>query len=835
MSNTIKWFKELTIKDVPLVGGKNASLGEMIRTLSSKGVRVPDGFAITAKAYRLFLKESGLAKEIRKVLKDLNTKDIQNLQERGKKVREMIINAELPRELSKEVIAYYRKLDAQYSRSMDHGSRNNKKKKVVPSSKLRDPRLSVAVRSSATAEDLPDASFAGQQETFLNVVGEKALLDAVKRCFASLFTDRAISYRHDKKFDQFKVYLSVGVQKMIRSDKGSSGVMFSIDTESGFKNVVLINSIYGLGENIVQGRANPDEFLVFKPTLEQGYNAIIKKTLGDKKVRMVYKDVAGGGTINIAVPKEDQMKYSLTDKEALELARYAVIVEQHYKKPMDMEWARDGVDKKLYMIQARPETVESRKDVLELEEYMLKEKGKVLVSGIPVGEKIGQGKVRVIMDPKKIKDFQKGEVLVTRITDPDWEPIMKIASAIVTDSGGRTSHAAIVSRELGIPAVVGSKNATTTLKTGQEVTVSCSEGLQGKVYQGLLKFAVKKTNLKGLKSPKSDILMNVAEPSEALKLSFLPNKGVGLAREELIINDYIKAHPMALLNFAKLKDKKAAAQIEKLAHGYATKTEYYVQELAEGVGQIAAAFYPKPVIVRLADFRSNEFRQLIGGAEFEPVEENPMIGWRGASRYYDPKYRPAFDLECQALRHVRDVMGLKNLIVMVPFCRTVDEGRKVLEILFENKLIPKARVEKAYHHHGTRNMEHGTKKNKLQEALRVYVMVEIPSNVILAEQFAEIFDGFSIGSNDLTQLTLGIDRDAGTLNVAGMSNEKNDAVKWLISHVIHVAHKTGTKIGICGQAPSDFPDFAEFLLKEGIDSISLNPDTVVKTTQVLTK
>lgn len=821
----IKWFRELTIKDVPLVGGKNASLGEMIRTLSSKGVRVPDGFAITAKAYRLFLKESGLAKEIRKVLKDLNIKDIQNLQERGKKVREMIVNAELPRELSKEVIAYYRKLDAQYAKSQNH--KNTKSRKV------KEARLSVAVRSSATAEDLPDASFAGQQETFLNVVGEKALLDAVKRCFASLFTDRAISYRHDKKFDQFKVYLSVGVQKMIRSDKGSSGVMFSIDTESGFKNVVLINSIYGLGENIVQGRANPDEFLVFKPTLEQGYNAIIKKTLGDKKVRMIYKDAAGGGTLNIAVPKEDQMKYSLTDKEALELARYAVIVEQHYKKPMDMEWARDGVDKKLYMIQARPETVESRKDVLELEEYKLKEKGKVLVSGIPVGEKIGQGKVRVIMDPKKIKDFQKGEVLVTRITDPDWEPIMKIASAIVTDSGGRTSHAAIVSRELGIPAVVGSKNATTTLKTGQEVTVSCSEGLQGKVYQGLLKFAVKKTNLKGLKSPKSDILMNVAEPSEALKLSFLPNKGVGLAREELIINDYIKAHPMALLNFVKLKDKKAAAQIEKLAHGYATKTEYYVQELAEGVGQIAAAFYPKPVIVRLADFRSNEFRQLIGGAEFEPVEENPMIGWRGASRYYDPKYRPAFDLECQALRRVRDVMGLKNLIVMVPFCRTVDEGRKVLEILFENKLIPKARVEKAYHHHkNTKSQKH---EIMVDDKLKVYVMVEIPSNVILAEQFAEIFDGFSIGSNDLTQLTLGIDRDAGTLNVAGMSNEKNDAVKWLISHVIHVAHKTGTKIGICGQAPSDFPDFAEFLVKEGIDSISLNPDTVVKTTQVLTK
>jgi len=750
------------------------------------------------------------------VLKDINTKDIRNLQERGKKVRAMIVAAPFPKELENEIVQYYRKLDEKYTG-----------KRVSTSGKKKEAKLSVAVRSSATAEDLPDASFAGQQETFLNVVGEKALLEAVKKCFASLFTDRAISYRHDKKFDQFKVYLSVGVQKMVRSDKGSSGVMFSLDTESGFKNVVLINSIYGLGENIVQGRANPDEFLVFKPTLELGYNAIIKRTLGDKRVRMIYNDAAaGGGTKNIAVPGEDQMKYSLRDNEVLELARYAVIVEQHYKKPMDIEWALDGVDKKLYIIQARPETVESRKNVLELEEYKLKEKGRVLAVGIPVGEKIGQGKVRVILDAKKMKAFKHGEVLVTRITDPDWEPIMKMASAIVTDSGGRTSHAAIVSRELGIPAVVGSKNATTVLKTGQEVTVSCSEGLLGKVYQGLLKFHVKKTNLKGLKQPKSDILMNVAEPSEAFKLSFLPAKGVGLAREELIINDYIRVHPMALVHFTKLKDKKMIAQIEKLACGHRTKTEYYVQELAEGVGQIAAAFYPKPVIVRLSDFRSNEFRQLVGGVEFEPIEENPMIGWRGASRYYDPKYRPAFDLECQALRRVHDVMGLKNIIVMVPFCRTVEEGRKVLEILYENKLIPKSRVERAYHHHKNIDLT--------KSPLHVYVMVEIPSNVILAEQFAEIFDGFSIGSNDLTQLTLGIDRDAGTLNVAGTSNEKNEAVKWLISRAIHVAHKTGTKIGICGQAPSDFPDFAEFLVKEGIDSISLNPDTVVKTTQALT-
>ncbi len=722
------------------------------------------------------------------------------------------------------------------------------------------------------------------------MVGEASLLHAVKACFASLFTDRAISYRHDKKFDQFKVYLSVGVQKMIRSDKGSSGVMFSIDTESGFKNVVLINSIYGLGENIVQGRANPDEFLVFKPTLELGYNAIIKKTLGDKKLRMVYRPeqvqsskfkvqsgnaslssrvkrsgVEGshyaGGTMNIPVPKDDQMKYSLTDKEALELARYAVIIENHYKKPMDMEWARDGVDKKLYVIQARPETVESRKNVLELEEYKLKEKSKVLVSGIPVGEKIGQGKVRVIMDPKKIKEFKQGEVLVTRITDPDWEPIMKIASAIVTDSGGRTSHAAIVSRELGIPAVVGSKNATVVLKTGQEVTVSCAQGLQGKVYQGMLKFNVKKTNLKGLKQPKSDILMNVAEPSEALKLSFLPSKGVGLAREELIINDYIKVHPMAALEFDRIHNPpgspsypkrglgdvtsplnaKTQKIIARLSQEYPSSADYYVGELAEGIGQIAAAFYPRPVIVRFSDFKTNEYRQLIGGDVFEPHEENPMIGWRGASRYYDPKYRPAFDLECQAIRRVRDVMGLKNLIVMVPFCRTVEEGRKVLEILYENKLIPKSRVEKAYHKKRQKAKGKRQKYNSKMkigfvddDRLRVYVMVEIPSNVILAEQFAEIFDGFSIGSNDLTQLTLGIDRDAGTLNVAGVANEKNEAVKWLISRVIHIANKTGTKIGICGQAPSDFPDFAEFLVNEGIDSISLNPDTVVKTTQALT-
>ncbi|MFA6255054.1 MAG: phosphoenolpyruvate synthase [Patescibacteria group bacterium] len=777
----ICWFNEITIKDVPKVGGKNASLGEMYQKLSPHGMEVPNGFAVTASAYFYLLKKTGLRRQIKKILADLNTHDLKNLMTKGQQVRELILKAELPKDLQKQIITAYQKLEKQYRKNVD-----------------------VAVRSSATAEDLPDASFAGQQETFLNIRGQEALLDACRRCFASLFTNRAISYRADKKFDHFKVGLSIGVQKMVRSDLACSGVMFTIDTESGFRGTVLINGSWGLGENIVQGKVNPDEFSVFKPTLEKGFKPIIAKKLGSKKIKMIYTQQGGVVVKDVPTPKADQKKYVLSEKEVLKLAEWGMLIEKHYKRPMDIEWAKDGQSKKLFILQARPETVQAAKSSSILEEYKLKKTGKVIVKGAAVGAKIAAGKANVIKSVKEIQKFKAGEILITDMTDPDWEPIMKIAGGIVTNRGGRTCHAAIVSRELGIPCVVGTDEATKKIKSGQSVTLSGAEGEVGCVYEGILPFEVKKTNLKKIKRPKTKIMMNVGQPDVAFASSFIPNDGVGLAREEFIINNHIKIHPLALLHFNKLKDKRAKKVIQELTEGYKDKSQYFIDKLAEGVAQIAAAFYPKEVIFRLSDFKSNEYANLIGGKEFEPVESNPMIGWRGASRYYSPNYQAAFELECRALRKAREVMGLDNVKVMVPFCRTIEEGKKVIEVM--NK--------------------QGLKQGK--GGLEFYVMCEIPSNVILAEEFCEIFDGFSIGSNDLTQLTLGVDRDSAL--VAHVYDERNEAVKKLITQVVKVAKAKKRKIGICGQAPSDFPDFAQFLVKIGIDSISLNPDTVIKTT-----
>ena len=798
-------FNELNNKDVAYAGGKNASLGEMFSNLAKAGVRVPDGFALTAYAYRYFLEHAGIKKEIKNILSDLNTGNVMNLRARGKKVRQLILAATLPMEIEKEVISAYKKL----------GKGKN---------------ISVAVRSSATAEDLPDASFAGQQETYLNIEGEKELMLAVKKCIASLFTDRAISYREDKHFDHFEIALSVGIQKMVRSDKGVSGVMFTTDTESGFEDLLIINASYGLGEYVVKGVVTPDEFRVFQTTLDKGYPAIISKKVGAKTVKLVYNNNESEPTKEEKVAIKDRQRLCISDKDLLQLAQWGVLIEKHYKKSMDIEWAKDGITGELYIVQARPETVHFTADKSVLEEYQLsdKKKSNVLVTGMSVGNKIGSGKVRVIMDAKDMKTFKPGEVLVTDITDPDWEPIMKIASAIVTDAGGRTCHAAIVSRELGIPCIVGSGNASNKLKTGNQVTVSCAEGQNGYVYKGLVPFKVNKTNLKNVGKTKTKMMMNIGVPDNAFAQSLMPNDGVGLAREEFIINSYIKIHPKALLNFNKLKNKKAKQQIEKMTASYQNKKEFFVDKLAEGVSQIAAAFYPKDVIVRLSDFKTNEYAELIGGREFEPVESNPMLGWRGASRYYDPKFIEAFSLECQAIKKVRETLGLDNVIVMIPFCRTIEEAQKVLAVMKKNKLVRGEKVKvKVTNWRNKKNVSYTLKP------LQVYVMAEIPANVILADEFAKYFDGFSIGSNDLTQLTLGLDRDAGNLSFIG--NEKNEAVKSLISQVIKRAKKNKRKIGICGQGPSDFPDFAEFLVKEGIDSLSLNPDTVVKTTVAIAK
>ena len=790
-SKLILWFEEVGVGDVKLVGGKNASLGEMYQNLVPKGINIPNGFAITATAYRYFMKENGLIEKIKDVLKDLDTRDVNNLRERGAKVREMILHAEFPERLKNEIFEAYDKLSAEYNAEA----------------------VDVAVRSSATAEDLPDASFAGQQETYLNIKGKHALLDAVKKCFASLFTDRAISYREDKGFDHFSIALSVGVQKMVRSDKGASGVMFTLDTETGFRDVVLINAAYGLGENVVQGAVNPDQYYVFKPTLKKGFKPIISKQLGTKEIKMIYTEDSLKPTKNVETTEKERNSFALNDDEILTLAKWGMIIEEHYSQkygrdmPMDIEWAKDGIENKLYIVQARPETVQSQKNRNVIKQYELKEHGKILVKGLSVGDKIAAGKVRVIEDVSRIHEFQPGEVLVTDKTDPDWEPIMKIAAAIVTNKGGRTSHAAIVSRELGIPAVVGTGNATEVLKTGQEVTVSCAEGTEGYVYEGVLRYEVKEIDLNSVPKTKTKVMMNVANPEQAFSLSFLPNDGVGLAREEFIINSHIGIHPRALLDYEKLKEEGKEsgliAKIDEKTKGYENKVQFYVDKLAEGIALIAAAFYPKDVIVRFSDFKSNEYRNLIGGYLYEPSEENPMIGWRGASRYYSNEFKEAFGLELLAIKKVRDEMGLVNVKVMIPFCRTIEEGRKVLEIMKEYGL------------------ERGV------NGLEVYVMVEIPSNVILIDEFSKYFDGFSIGSNDLTQLTLGVDRDSAL--VSHVYDERNEAVKELIGMAIKGAKRNGRKIGICGQAPSDFPEFAQFLVEQGIDSISLNPDTVIKT------
>lgn len=785
MSKYIRFFNELGIKDVPTVGGKNASLGEMYSKLVSKGINIPNGFATTASAYEYFMEGAGLKDRIREILKGLDTKDVNDLIKRGAAVRKAILAAKMPKDLEEEIAVAYRRLSKEY--------------KVA--------NVDVAVRSSATAEDLPDASFAGQQETFLNIKSEKEVVLAVKKCISSLFTNRAISYRVDKGFDHFKIALSAGVQKMVRSDMGSSGVMFSIDTESGFENVVLINSIYGLGENIVLGRVNPDEYYVFKPT-----KAIIARSIGKKNLRMIYNPGTKSPTKNIPVSSADQKKPSINDKQVVKLAEWAMQIEKHYKRPMDMEWALDGKDGQLYIVQARPETVQSQRNYSVIEKYRLDKKGKVLIAGQSVGSKIGSGVVHKIMDINEIGTFKPGEVLLTDMTDPDWEPIMKIASAIVTDKGGRTCHAAIISREMGIPCVVGTNTGSKTIKNNQKVTVSCAEGEEGHVYEGILPFKIEKTDIKNLKRPKTKIMMNVGEPDQAFTDSFIPNDGVGLARMEFIINNYIKVHPLALINYSKIKDVKVRKTIDEITVGYKDKKQFFIDKMSEGVGTIAAAFYPKDVIIRLSDFKTNEYANLLGGREYEPIESNPMIGYRGASRYYSEKFLPAFELECEALRKVRDDMGLTNLKIMIPFCRTVEEGLEVMKIM-ERKGLKRG-------------------KNNLQ----VYVMAEIPANIILAHKFAKHFDGFSIGSNDLTQLTLGIDRDAGgALTVAGVSNEKNEAVKTLIQYLIEIGKATKTKVGICGQAPSDFVDFAEFLVECGIDSISLIPDTVIKTTMAVYK
>jgi pyruvate,water dikinase len=783
----IKWFGDITIDDVPLVGGKNASLGEMVRELAGMGVKVPDGFAITAHAYRHFIRETELEPVIREALAGLDTRDTASLAERGKTIRHAIIDAALPDGLRLRIAEAYRELQGA--------------DRLAPE---------VAVRSSATAEDLPDASFAGQQETYLNVQGLAALLECCKRCFASLFTDRAISYRVDRGFDHLKIALSIGVQRMVRADLASSGVMFTIDTETGFRDAVLISAAYGLGENVVQGAVTPDEYCVFKPTLKTGFRPILRKSAGSKEFKMVYDSGGGKMVKNVPVPPAERVKLCLSDDEILQLARWACTVEDHYAakrgidSPMDLEWAKDGITGELFIVQARPETVQSRKNLDVIETYHLTRRGEVLASGRSVGAKIATGRVRVIASPRFLDQFQQGEILVTDKTDPDWQPIMKKAAAIITRRGGRTCHAAIVSRELGLPAIVGVERGMDKLRDGQMVTVSCAEGETGNVYEGELPFEINRTDLKGLKRPATKVMLNLANPEEAFSLSFLPNDGVGLARMEFIVSNHIKIHPLALVDFAQLADPVAKAEIEQLTAGFADKPAYFVDRLAQGVAMLAAAFYPKDVILRLSDFKTNEYANLIGGKAYEPIEENPMLGFRGASRYYHPRYQAGFALECMAVRKVREDMGLTNLKVMIPFCRTIDEGLKV-------------QAEMA---------RHGLKRGV--EGLEIYVMCEIPSNVILAAEFCGIFDGFSIGSNDLTQLILGVDRDSEI--VAPIFDERNAAVKEMIARVIAVCREKGRKIGICGQAPSDYPDFAQFLVKQGIHSISLNPDTVLKTT-----
>ncbi len=787
MNSYIRWFEDVGMKDLNLVGSKNASLGEMIRSLTSEGIRVPNGFAVTAAAYDAILDQNGLAAEIVRILKDVDKENISDLSKRAHQVRSLIRQTGLPSRVRDDIIEAYRQLGTKYQSDPD-----------------------VAVRSSATAEDLPDASFAGQQETFLNVKGEGAVLESCLNCFASLFTERAISYRQDKGFDQLGVRLSVGVQKMVQAEWASAGVIFTLDTESGSRNVVLITSSYGYGENVVGGRVDPDEFLVFKPTLQKGFSPIIKRKIGTKHLRLIASRHGTRTTNNINVTVEERERLSLTDDEVILLAKWACKIEEHYSKlhgreiAMDIEWAKDGVDQQLYIVQARPETVFSQGSQNKLCSYRLSQRGTPLLQGRAIGNKIGAGPARIVRNKQDLSTFKDGEVLVADMTDPDWEPVMKRASAIVTNRGGRTCHAAIVSRELGVPCVVGTEKATSTLSNGEEITVCCAEGSQGTVYKDKLSFSVNEIQVADLPRTRTQIFVNLGDPEQAFSVAQLPVDGVGLAREEFIIANDVKIHPLALTRLDQIDDAETRSRICAITHHYERdRTQYFVDKLAEGVGMIAAAFYPRQVIVRLSDFKTNEYGNLIGGAQFEPKEDNPMIGFRGASRYYDDRYKDGFALECKALKQVRDNMGLINVKIMVPFCRTIEEGKQV---------INEMRV-------------HGLEQGK--NGLEVYVMCELPSNVIAADLFSEIFDGFSIGSNDLTQLTLGIDRDSEL--VARLFDERDPAVKRMVKHAIREAKAAHRKIGICGQAPSDYPEFAEFLVEEGIDSMSLNQDAVLKT------
>jgi pyruvate,water dikinase len=777
MKSLIKRFNKLNIKDVNIVGGKNSSLGEMYNELTPKGVRIPNGFATTSFAFWGFLKENNIQEPIEKMLTQLDRKAYSNLADIGKQARDLILGGAFSTSFSKDIFDEYTALCG---------------------TDLKE----VAVRSSATAEDLPEASFAGQHDTFLNIKGKEALLEAVKNCFASLYTNRAIKYREDKGFAHHDVALSVGVQLMVRSDKGCSGVGFTIDPESGFENIMLLSGSWGLGENIVQGVVTPDEFYVFKPTLAQGKYPIVQKNLGDKKLTMVYAENEEEITIvNIDTPKAKQLEFVLSDDEIIALAKWSIIIEDHYQKPMDIEWAKDGVSGEMFITQARPETVHNTRDKNIFMEYQLSEKGKVLSQGNAVGSKITQGKARILKSPKNVIDLSPDSIIITDTVTPDWDPLLKQVAGIVTNKGGRTSHAAIVARELGVSAIVGCGDATTSIKEGETITISCAEGKTGYIYQGECTYTKSEIDFSNIKMPATEVKMILADPDIAFQLAGYPNNGVGLLRMEFIITHKVRVHPMALVKFDQLKEDAVKKEIEKITQTYKDKKEYFVDKLSQGIATIAAAFYPKEVIVRLSDFKTNEYANLIGGKDFEPHEENPMLGFRGAARYYSDLYKEGFALECKAIKRVRETMGLTNLKVMVPFCRTVAEGKKVLAVMAENDL------------------------KRGEDNLEIYTMVELPSNVILAEEFAEIFDGFSIGSNDLTQLTLGIDRDSELL--MDLFDENNEAVKKMISMAIKAAHKKDTKIGLCGQAPSDSPEFATFLVKEGIDSVSFNPDALL--------
>lgn len=790
--NYIRFFEEIGIEDIPLVGGKNASLGEMYQILNPVGVPIPNGFAITAQAYHALLSENNLWDKLHEILDPLEADSVTDLAARGKRARQLLYDAPFPKQLTEQIHHAYQKLSQQF-----------------------ETPVSLAIRSSATAEDLPTASFAGQQDTYLNIEGETALLEACKKCFASLFTDRAIHYRIDQGFDHFDVGLSIGVQKMVRSDLAASGVMFSIDTETGFKDAVFITGALGLGENVVQGAVDPDEFYVHKPTFDKGYRQVLRRHLGAKKMKMIYAHQAAGhpSVRNVVTTEQERQAFCISDTEVLKLADYAIRIEQHYSgksgqpKPMDIEWAKDGIDGQLYIVQARPETVVSQVQGHQLTSYKISPEpdAQILVSGRAVGAKVAQGQAHVIHDVAYIEQFKPGEILVTDITTPDWEPVMKVASAIITNRGGRTCHAAIIARELGIPAIVGCAHATSTLVENPYVTVSCAEGDTGNVYAGKQPYEVIETDLSNLEQPKTQIMLNLANPDLAFQSSFIPNQGVGLARMEFIINEAVKVHPLALCFPEKITEPATRDAITQLTQGYETGGKFFIEKLASGIGTIAAAFYPKPVVVRLSDFKSNEYAQLLGGEDFEPAEANPMIGYRGASRYLSKSFEPAFALECQALKKVREEMGMTNVILMIPFVRQAKEAKQVIDLLAKNGL------------------------SRHQNGLKIYMMCEIPNNVIEIDAFAPYFDGISIGSNDLTQLVLGVDRDSEL--VANDFDERSPGVKTMIRWAIEGAKRNGLHSGLCGQAPSDYPEIAEFLVKTGIDSISLNPDSVLTTTQ----